>query len=234
MVGLVGSGFCGQALKDRANWVANRCMAMKRILDVIVSAAGLVVLSPVLLVVILAIKIEDGGPVFYRGARTGLWGQPFRIFKFRSMVVDAERLGASSTAQGDPRITRVGALVRAKKLDELPQLINVLVGDMSLVGPRPEVKKFTDLYTEEEKVILSVRPGITDWASIWNCDEEAVLAGAEDPDRAYFELIRPKKLLLQLKYVRERTLLTDLKILWLTLLAISRPGSQAVKELRGA
>ncbi len=206
---------------------------MKRAFDIVASALGLVLLSPLLGAVALAIKLEDGGPVFYRGERVGLGGRSFRIYKFRSMVVDAEKRGASSTAKNDSRITRTGAFIRSGKIDELPQLINVLVGDMSLVGPRPEVRKFTDLYTEEEKAILSVRPGITDWASIWNCDEAAVLAGAADPDQAYFELIRPKKLRLQLKYVRERSMATDLRIIWLTLLAVVSPQSEAVRELRG-
>lgn len=148
------------------------------------------------------------------------------------MVVDAEKLGASSTSDDDERITRIGKFLRRYKLDELPQLINVLVGDMSLVGPRPEVKKFTDLYTEEEKAILTVRPGITDWASIWNSDEAAVLAGAADADEAYLKLIRPMKLKLQLKYVRERSFCTDLKIIVLTLLTLMNPESQAVREIR--
>ncbi len=160
---------------------------------------------------------EDHGPIFYRGERTGLHGKPFRIFKFRTMVVDAEKLGASSTSDDDARITRIGKFLRRYKLDELPQLINVLTGDMSLVGPRPEVKKFTDLYTDEEKSILSVKPGITDWASIWNPDEGAMLAGSTDPDRDYLEKIRPQKIRLQLKYVRERSFWTDIRIILLTL-----------------
>ena len=206
---------------------------MKRSFDSVASFLGLLILSPLLLGIAWAIRREDGGPVFYRGERVGRHGRIFRMFKFRSMVVDAERRGASSTTAGDPRVTRIGAFLRKRKLDELPQLLNVLVGDMSLVGPRPEVKKFTDMYTNEEKAILSVRPGITDWASIWNCDEATVLAGAEDPDQTYLELIRPKKIALQLKYVRERSFAADMRILWLTLLAIIRPGSQAVRELRG-
>jgi lipopolysaccharide/colanic/teichoic acid biosynthesis glycosyltransferase len=136
------------------------------------------------------------------------------------MVVNAEKMGASSTSDDDSRITRPGRVLRKYKLDELPQLINVLIGDMSLVGPRPEVKKFTDMYTEEEKAILTVRPGITDWASIWNPDEGAILAGSTDPDRDYLEKIRPEKIRLQLKYVRERSLWIDLKIIFLTLKTI--------------
>ena len=167
-----------------------------------------------------SIKREDHGPVFYRGERVGLHGKPFRIFKFRTMVVDAEKLGASSTSDDDVRITKIGRFLRRYKLDELPQLINVLIGDMSLVGPRPEVKKFTDLYTDEEKMILTIRPGITDWASIWNPDEGAILAGSTDPDRDYLEKIRPEKIRLQLKYVRERSFWTDLRIIILTLKTI--------------
>jgi len=131
--------------------------------------------------------------------------------------VDAERLGASSTPDDDGRITRIGWFLRRHKLDELPQLINVLVGDMSLVGPRPEVKKFTDLYMDEETAILTVRPGITDWASLWNSDEGTLLKGSRDPDRDYFEKIRPEKIRLQLKYVQDRSFRTDVKILFLTL-----------------
>jgi lipopolysaccharide/colanic/teichoic acid biosynthesis glycosyltransferase len=195
---------------------------MKRLFDLLVSFCGLALLSPVLLYVALAIRREDGGPVFYRGERTGRGGRSFRIFKFRTMVVDAEKLGAASTADDDPRITRAGRRLRKYKLDELPQLINVLTGDMSLVGPRPEVKRYTDLYAGEEKAILSVRPGITDWASIWNSDEGALLAGQADPDRYYEEHIRPEKIRLQLRYVRERSFRTDVRILLETLRVILR------------
>jgi len=134
--------------------------------------------------------------------------------------VDAERLGASSTSDDDDRITGIGKFLRKYKLDELPQLINVLVGNMSLVGPRPEVKKLTDMYTDEEKVILTVRPEITDWASLWNPDEGALLKGSADPDKDYLEKIRPEKIRLQLKYVRELSFWTDLKIIFLTLKTI--------------
>ena len=178
------------------------------------------------------IRHEDGGPVFYRGVRVGLHGSPFRIYKFRTMLVDAEKIGGSSTSDDDPRITKIGKTLRKYKLDELPQLINVLIGNMSIVGPRPEVQRYTDMYIQEEKAILTVRPGITDWASIWNADEGAVLAGMADPEKAYEELIRPTKLKLQLKYVYEQSFLTDLKIILLTLLAIINPGSKAVEDIR--
>jgi len=205
---------------------------IKRSFDILAAVVGIAVLSPVILLIAYRIKGEDGGPFFYRGARVGLHGRSFRIFKFRTMVVDAEKLGASSTSDDDPRITKIGKTLRKYKLDELPQLINVLLGNMSIVGPRPEVKRYTDMYTLEEKAILTVRPGITDWASIWNADEGAALAGMADPEKAYEELIRPTKLKLQLKYVYEQSFLTDLKIILLTLLAIINPGSKAVEDIR--
>jgi len=196
-------------------------VVVKRIFDAVMSIVGIVILSIVLVWIAWRIRREDGGPVFYRGERVGLHRQSFRIYKFRSMVVDAEKLGASSTSDDDERITRIGKLLRKYKLDELPQLINVFIGDMSIVGPRPEVKKFTDMYTEEEKVILTLRPGITDWASLWNPDEGALLKGSVDPDRDYMEKIRPEKIRLQLKYVRERSFWTDIKIIFLTLKTVS-------------
>ena len=150
----------------------------------------------------------------------GRYGRPFRILKFRTMRPDAEQAGVSSTANDDPRLTGIGALLRRYKLDELPQLWNVLCGEMSLVGPRPEVQRFVDLYTEEERAILTVRPGLTDWASLWNIDEGAILQGSGDPDRAYCELIRPKKLQLQLAYVQRANLWTDLTILLQTIAAV--------------
>ena len=136
------------------------------------------------------------------------------------MVTDAEKLGGPSTADDDPRITKVGRLLRKYKLDELPQLINVLKGEMSFVGPRPEVQHYVDMFTDEEKIILDVRPGITDWASLWNPDEGAILAGSSDPEKTYMEKIRPQKIKLQMKYVREQSFWSDLKIIFLTLKAI--------------
>jgi len=168
----------------------------------------------------ILIKKEDGGPVFYRGVRVGRFGKTFRIFKFRTMVINAEKLGGPSTADDDPRITKVGKLIRKFKLDELPQLINVLKGEMSVVGPRPEVQMYVDMFTQEEKAILSVRPGITDWASIWNPDEGAILAGSSDPEKTYMEKIRPEKMRLQLKYVMEGSFWVDLKIILWTLKAV--------------
>ena len=193
---------------------------IKRLFDIILSSIGLIVIFPFLLFSVILIKLSSKGPVFYRGKRIGFHGKLFRIFKFRTMVTDAEKLGGPSTADDDPRITKVGRLLRKYKLDELPQLINVLKGEMSFVGPRPEVQHYVDMFTEEEKAILSVRPGITDWASLWNPDEGAILAGSSDPEKAYMEKIRPQKLKLQMKYVREQSFWSDLKIIFLTLKAI--------------
>jgi lipopolysaccharide/colanic/teichoic acid biosynthesis glycosyltransferase len=168
------------------------------------------------------IKKEDGGPVFYRGVRVGKDSKLFKIFKFRTMVVNAEKIGGPSTADDDPRITKVGNFIRKHKLDELPQLINVLKGEMSFVGPRPEVQYYVDMFSEEERAILTVRPGITDWASIWNPDEGAMLAGSLDPEMTYMETIRPEKIRLQLKYAGERSFWSDIKIIFETLWTIVR------------
>jgi lipopolysaccharide/colanic/teichoic acid biosynthesis glycosyltransferase len=197
---------------------------VKRLFDILVSMVGLICASPLFLVLAAWIKLDSHGPVFYRGVRVGRYGRSFRIFKFRSMVVDAEQRGGASTSDGDKRVTRPGRLTRKCKVDELSQLLNVLVGDMSLVGPRPEVRKYTDLYTDEEKALLLLRPGITDWASIWNADEGSVLAGASDPDRAYETLIRPTKLKLQLLYARRHDFWTDLRILFYTIRRIVSPS----------
>lgn len=193
---------------------------LKRVFDMMFALVGLILLSPFLLFFAILIKLGSKGPVFYRGVRVGRHGKPFNIFKFRTMVMDAERLGGTSTADDDPRITKIGHFLRKFKLDELPQLINVLKGEMSIVGPRPEVQHYVDMFTEEERAILEVRPGITDWASLWNPDEGAVLAGSADPEKTYMEKIRPQKIKLQLKYVREQSFWNDLKIIFLTLKAI--------------
>lgn len=192
----------------------------KRLLDICVSVCGILALSPLFLVVSFLIKQVDDGPVFYRGERIGQNGAPFRIFKFRSMVMNAEKIGGSSTADDDPRITKIGHKLRRLKVDEIPQLLNVLKGDMSLVGPRPEVRHYTNMFSKEEKAILSVRPGITDWASLWNPNEGKILAGSPDPDKTYMEKIRPTKLKLQLNYVREKSLRHDLVIILKTIKAV--------------
>ena len=186
----------------------------KRIFDIAISLGAIVVFAPVLLFAMFLVRLDSPGAVFYRGIRVGRFGKPFRIFKLRTMVVDAELRGGSATAGDDPRITRIGRFLRHYKLDELPQFLNVLVGDMSLVGPRPAVEKYTA--SEQERALLVLRPGITDWASIWNSHEEAVLHGSRDPQKAYEELIHPTKTKLQLLYLRNHTVGTDLKILFHT------------------
>ena len=190
---------------------------LKRIFDIIFSILGLIIFLPLFLIIALLIKKDDKGPIFYRGERIGQFGKPFRIFKFRTMVVNADKIGGPSTADDDPRITKIGKFLRKYKLDELPQLINVLKGEMSFVGPRPEVPFYVNMFTEEEKKILTVKPGITDWASLWDSDEGEILAGSSEPEKTYMEKIRPEKLRLQLKYVNEHSFFVDLKIILETL-----------------
>ena len=200
---------------------------VKRAFDLAFASVVLVALVVPLAIVAAAIKFTSPGPVFYRGERVGLHGRRFRIVKFRSMVVDADRLGGSSTADDDPRITRIGRFLRRYKLDELPQFLNVLTGDMSVVGPRPQVAWAVDLYTAEERRLLDVKPGITDDASIQFRDEGAILKGAADPDRAYLEQIAPEKMRIGIKYVNEHTLLMDIGIIIRTVFAAARPGREA-------
>jgi lipopolysaccharide/colanic/teichoic acid biosynthesis glycosyltransferase len=192
----------------------------KRAFDASLAAVGLLILSPLLSIIALAFLFDSPGPVFYRGLRAGRYGKPFRIFKFRTMVVNADKIGGPSSSADDPRITRVGDFLRRYKLDELPQLLNVLKGEMSLVGPRPEVVQEVLSYTEEEKRLLEVRPGITDWASIEFRNEGEILRGSADPHAAYREKIRPEKIRLGLEYVDRRSFLTDCKIIVSTLKAI--------------
>ena len=178
-------------------------LTLKRLMDVTVSGCALLVLWPVLLLIAAAIKIDDPGPVFYRQVRVGRGGKHFRIFKFRTMIVDADKKGLAITVGRDNRITRVGAFLRKSKLDELAQLINVFTGEMSFVGPRPEVPKYVDMYTPYQKQVLLVRPGITDYASIAYRNENDLLEGAEDPEKMYIEQIMPDKIELNMKYLRE-------------------------------
>lgn len=193
---------------------------LKRSLDIALALPGLLLLAPVLIFLAIAVRLSSSGPAFYRGVRVGVNGKLFRIVKLRSMVVNADALGASCTSASDPRITPTGRWLRKYKLDELPQLFNVLKGDMSLVGPRPEVERYAALFNEEEKQIFSVRPGITDWATLSNSDEDAILAGRSNPEQTYLQEIRPQKIRLQLKYVRERNLCIDFRILLATVILV--------------
>ena len=193
----------------------------KRSFDLLLSFIALILLSPILLAVAIIIKKETEGPVFYRGVRSGLGGKTFRIFKFRTMVPDAERVGGPSTALNDPRLTKVGMFLRKYKLDELPQFMNVLVGDMSIVGPRPQVEKYTKLYNAEEQVILTVRPGITDYASIRFINLDQML-GDEGVDEKYLREVEPVKNSLRMKYAKEHSFWIDCKIILLTILQMVR------------
>jgi lipopolysaccharide/colanic/teichoic acid biosynthesis glycosyltransferase len=195
---------------------------LKRLFDLCVAAVAILFLGPLLFAIAMAIKLESSGPIFYRGVRVGLGGRLFRILKFRTMTADAERSGITSTANGDPRITGLGRVLRRYKLDELPQLFNIMRGDMSFVGPRPQVEWDVANYTPEERLLLTVRPGITDYASIRFHNEGEILQGHLDPDRAYVELIRPEKMRLALEYVRNRSLFLDMKIIATTLSTLIR------------
>ena len=190
---------------------------MKRFFDLIFSSVLLVLFSPIIFVLAMTVKGTSPGPVFYRGQRVGQGGRLFKMLKFRTMVVNADQIGGPSSSDDDPRIMACGRFLRKYKLDELPQLFNVFAGQMSFVGPRPEVPYYVSLYSEEEKKILTVKPGITDWASLWNSDEGALLAGRSDPEAYYRDHIRPKKIRLQLDYVRSATFFTDMRILLQTL-----------------
>jgi lipopolysaccharide/colanic/teichoic acid biosynthesis glycosyltransferase len=190
--------------------------AAKRVLDIVMSVTLLAITCPVIVYAALRIKLSDGGPILYRGVRVGRHGVPFEMLKLRTMVVDAERLGGDSTPADDPRVTKIGHFLRRWKLDEIPQFWNVLRGEMSLVGPRPQVVSDVERYTPEERHLLDVRPGITDWASIQFPDEGGILVGHPDPGQAYDRLIRPQKIELGLRYVQNASLSTDLRILFET------------------
>jgi len=195
---------------------------LRRAFDLAAASLGLLGLSPVLLIVAVAIATSSPGPVFFRQVRIGRFGVPFRIFKFRTMRIDAEAAGGQLTVEGDPRITRVGRLLRASKLDELPQLINVVRGEMALVGPRPEVPRYVALYDDRQRRVLDVRPGITDPASIRYRDENAILARADDPEAAYVDVVMPHKLELNLAYLERRTLASDVGVILATFARLLR------------
>lgn len=191
----------------------------KRFFDLIFSLIGLLILLPIFIIIAIIIKKDSKGSIFYKGIRSGKIGKPFKVLKFRTMIESAEKKGGPSTALNDPRLTKIGKKLRKYKLDELPQLINILFGQMSFVGPRPQVEKYTKLYSDEEKIILSVKPGLTDYASIEFINLDKVL-GDQNIDNKYLEKIEPKKNQLRIKYIKNQSLWTDLKILFKTCLAL--------------
>ena len=192
----------------------------KRATDLLLATAGFVLFCPPLLILMALVKLDSKGPAFYRGKRAGRFGRPFDVLKLRTMVANAEQLGGAESPADDPRITRIGSFLRRYKFDELPQLLNVIKGDMSLVGPRPEVLDEVRRYTPRELQLLAVRPGITDWASIKFRNEDEILRGSQDPHLAYHEKIRPDKIRLGLEYVEKRSMLVDFEILLHTLRAV--------------
>ena len=192
----------------------------KRLFDIVSSGIGLLCLAPVFVVMAIWIKLDSRGPVFYRQTRVGRYGRDFRIFKFRSMRVSSDKGRQITVGERDPRITRSGYFIRRYKIDELPQLINVFLGDMSVVGPRPEVRKYVDLYSEEQRKVFQVRPGITDLASIKYRNENELLSQVDDPDTYYIDVIMPDKLAINLEYIRHQSFMGDIKIIFNTLFKI--------------
>jgi len=193
---------------------------IKKIFDMIFSLLGIIILSPIFLVTSLLIKLGSSGPVLYKGTRVGKNKKLFKMYKFRTMVINADKIGGPSTSKNDSRLTKIGKIIRKYKIDEIPQLINVLKGEMSFVGPRPEVLEEVKTYTKEEKQILKIKPGITDWASIVFRNEGEILKGSENPHKTYIEKIRPEKHRLEIKYVKNHNIFIDLKILFKTILTI--------------
>ncbi|PWK19966.1 sugar transferase [Xanthomarina spongicola] len=193
---------------------------IKRLFDIIFSFFGLIFLLPLLLIIALIIKIESKGSIFYLQQRVGKHNKDFKIFKFRTMFIGSDKKGLLTLGDKDPRVTKIGYILRKYKLDELPQLINVLIGNMSFVGPRPEVRKYVNYYLNEDLIILSVKPGITDYASIYYRNEAELLKTTKDPEKFYLENILPKKLELNKKYINSKNLFIDLKIIFKTVQTI--------------
>lgn len=189
---------------------------MKRLFDILASGLGLICLSPLFAILAIWIKSDSRGPVFYRQVRVGRGNRDFRIFKFRSMRPDSDKGRLITVGGHDPRVTRSGYYIRKYKLDELPQLINVFIGDMSLVGPRPEVRRYVDMYSPEQMRVLEVRPGITSLASIRYRNENEILAASDDPDRTYIEKVMPDKLAIDLEYVADASLINDIRLIFST------------------
>jgi lipopolysaccharide/colanic/teichoic acid biosynthesis glycosyltransferase len=193
---------------------------LKRLFDIVVSAAGLLVLSPVMILIALLIKLDSRGPVFFKQERIGKDFRPFVIYKFRTMIQEAPQRGAAITVGEDPRITRAGRFLRKSKLDELAQLLNVLKGDMSLVGPRPEVPRYVEMFHRDYEEILTVRPGITDLASLKYRHEAAILAAVKDPEQEYMTRLLPEKIMLAKQYIRDASFLFDLRLIFKTLFRV--------------
>lgn len=204
---------------------------MKRLFDIVASGIGLILLSPIFLILSVMIVIDSPGGVFFRGPRVGKNGKTFRIFKFRSMVKDCEGKGKWNVGDNDDRITRTGHFLRKTKLDEIPQLINVFIGDMSFVGPRPELQVYVDMYTEEEKRILDLKPGITDYASMVNIAQFETFTKAIDPDVAYLKYIRPLKLKLQLFYREHHSFWEDIRLIFWTIYKVLTHSDKLPKEI---
>lgn len=192
----------------------------KRVFDLLFSVIGLVAITPVMLILAFIITIDSKGGVFYKQVRIGKNQKPFSLYKFRSMRTDADKKGLLTVGNNDSRITKIGYYLRKYKLDELPQLINVLFGNMSFVGPRPEVEKYVKLYNQEQLMVFNVKPGITDWASIKYVNENEILAKSSQPEKTYIEEIMPAKLKLNLEYVKHNNIFVDIKIILLTIKAI--------------
>ena len=189
--------------------------------DILLSGIGLIILSPIFLTLSIWIKLDSEGPVFYKQKRVGKDNVDFLLYKFRSMITDADKKGLLITVGGkDPRVTKSGYFIRKYKLDELPQLINVVWGDMSLVGPRPEVRKYVELYNDEQRKVLTVKPGITDYASIEYIDENKILGESEDPEKTYIEIIMPEKIRHNMKYINNKSLKEYFKIIFFTFMKI--------------
>lgn len=195
---------------------------LKRCFDIVFSFVGIIIVLPVFVIISLFIIIDSRGGVFYRQLRVGKGGKEFGLLKFRTMHTGADKQGLLTVGGKDSRITRVGLFLRKYKIDELPQLFNVIAGSMSLVGPRPEVKKYVDLYTAEQLKVLTVKPGITDYASIEYSNESELLGKSSNPDKTYVEQIMPTKINLALKYINEMNILTDVKIIFKTIAKILR------------
>jgi lipopolysaccharide/colanic/teichoic acid biosynthesis glycosyltransferase len=201
---------------------------MIRILDFLFSFLGLILLSPFFLLIALFIKISSSGAVLYKQSRIGLKGVEFSVYKFRTMRLNSDKLGLITVGGRDPRVTSVGYYLRKYKLDELPQLINVLTGDMSLVGPRPEVKKYVDLYNHEQSKVLTIRPGITDWASIYYRDENVILGQSADPEKDYIEKVMPDKLEINLVFIENYSVVEYFKIIFTTIWHIIVPVKKLI------